>query len=129
MFRSPIAKAFFNYFAKGNVAAESCGTWVRKEHNSGKTLFAIGSFNTLEYMSKQGFDLFHEKARQITPDMVRRAEKVIVMAERDTWPEYLRKSQKVVVWHIKNPDTFSATEASRIGNQIKSKVLELARRI
>lgn len=124
--RSPIAKAYFNELAGSPDAAESCGTWVLKEKHQGKLLSEVGSPEVLRYLQTQGLDLSDEIAKQITPQLVDRADRVIVMAEESTWPDYLRHSPKVTCWRVQNPDIVTMKVSIQIAQTLKAKCRALA---
>ena len=128
MFRSQIAKAFYNHLAKDGSSADSCGTLVKIENNTGKIISELSWGTAVEYMKSQGLDISKEKIKPITEKLINEADKIIVMAEKDTWPEYLTANPKVVNWEIDNPNSTSERDSSRIGGQIKTKVLELTNR-
>jgi protein-tyrosine-phosphatase len=61
--------------------------------------------------------------------MMDAADKVIVMAERETWPEYLAEGGKVVSWKIDDPAGVSPDEMQVIMEQLKCKVRELVQEV
>ena len=52
----------------------------------------------LELMSEEKTWTFPQSREQLTPELVDAADKVIVMAERETWPDYLVEGGKVEFW-------------------------------
>lgn len=119
MFRSPIAKAFYNARAADGSHAESCGIWVEKEHHVGVKLCDMGGLeNSIEYMKGKGIDISEEVGTQITKELVDGADKVVVMAEEEIWPDYLKNNPKVMAWDVPNPDAISAEDAQQVGDQI-----------
>ena len=46
----------------------------------------------------ENLDLSSEQRTQLTPELVDAADKVVVMAERETWPDYLVEGGKVEFW-------------------------------
>lgn len=57
------------------------------------------------------------------------ADKIIVMAEKETWPDYLKKSDKVIFWEIEDMCGQSLDKFRQARNQIKSRVEDLIKEI
>ena len=69
-----------------------------------------------------------EQARgQLTAEMVQEADKVVVSADEDTWPDYLRNSDKVVVWTIQDTRGMDPDSARPLYDEIKRRIQELVR--
>jgi protein-tyrosine-phosphatase len=82
----------------------------------------------LELMSEEeGLDLSSEQRTQLTPELFDAADKVIVMAERETWPDYLVEGGKVEFWEIADAFNISKDQVQAIKEQIKVKVEALVR--
>ena len=101
--RSQIAQAFFAL--KSEHDSECAGTRVRG--NEGQRLNELAqepdqglTRATIEVMQEKGINLSDNIRRQVTPEMVDHADEVFVMAERDTWPEFLETGGKVQHWAI-----------------------------
>ncbi|MEK6840602.1 MAG: low molecular weight phosphatase family protein [Nanoarchaeota archaeon] len=98
--RSQFAEAFYNKMCNGAGVAESAGT---KAYRAGQRLGDY-EYHTIRCMKERRYDLSNHASKQLTPEMISWADKVIVMAERETWPSFLEKSDKVEFWDVKNPD-------------------------
>ncbi|HEV7449143.1 MAG TPA: low molecular weight phosphatase family protein [Candidatus Paceibacterota bacterium] len=123
MFRSPIAKAFYNAYAKDGSQAESAGIWVDREHHAGIKLCDMGGLhNSIAYMKDRGIDISQEVGTELTQDMADRADKIFVMAEEEIWPEYLKNNPRVVVWDVPNPDVVEPEDAKQVGEQLEALV-------
>ena len=92
-----MAQAMFNRLSKhqstsaGTMVLEMDGQTVAK-----RAEVAPSGVLVLELMSEEeDQDLSSEQRTQLTPELVDAADKVIVMAERETWPDYLVESGKV----------------------------------
>lgn len=125
MFRSQIAKAFYNKLAQDGSIADSCGTWVELESNIGKKLQELSLGTAIEYMKSQGMDISQETIKPITKKLVDESDKVFVMAEKDSWPKYLTANPKIVYWEINNPNPLDSNDSARIGDQIRKLVTQL----
>ena len=79
----------------------------------------------LELMNGEGLDISSEQRNQLTPELVDAAYKVIVMAQRDSWPDYLVEGGKVVFWETSDPVNSPKDPAQSIMDQIKGFVKDL----
>ena len=127
--RSQMAQAMFNRLSRHR--STSTGTMVLEME--GQTLaeraeVAPSVVLVLELMrEEEGLDLSSEQRTQLTPELVDAADKVIVMAERETWPDYLVEGGKVEFWEIADAFNIQMDAVRAIKNQIKVKVEELVR--
>ena len=78
-------------------------------------------------MEDEGIDISEQLREQLTPAMVQEADRVIVMAERDSWPDYLRDCGKVTYWDITDPVGMDEHAALSIYDEVKRQVQELVR--
>ena len=126
MGRSQVAEALFNQLS--NEPATSAGTRadeiVERTKPSSRRLKDGGS-SAISYMSEQGADISEKTRDQLTLEMVQEAGKVIVIADEDTWPDYLRNSDKVVVWTIQDTRGMGPDSARPLYDEIKRRVREL----
>ena len=83
----------------------------------------------IPYVEQEGVDISENLRKQLTPEMVQEADKVIVMAEEDTWPDFLSNSDKVVFWDIPDLPGLDLDEARPIFEEVKRRVQELIREI
>ena len=127
--RSQMAQAMFNRLSRHR--SSSTGTMVLEME--GQTLaerakVAPSVVLVLELMSEEeGLDLSSEQRTQLTPELFDAADKVIVMAERETWPDYLVEGGKVEFWEIADAFNISKDQMQAIKKQIKVKVEALVR--
>ena len=76
----------------------------------------------LDPMDEEGLDISSEPRNQPTPELVDAANTVIVMAQRDSWPDYLLEGGKVVFWEISDSVNVPRETAQSIMDQIKGLV-------
>jgi protein-tyrosine-phosphatase len=99
--RSQIAETLFNSKSKKHTAT-SAGT------ENGRVIgHKLGDFpehsNLFTCMEEIGFDIRNNTSKLLTPDLLKEADRVYVMAEKETWPDYLKEeSQKVTFWDIED---------------------------
>ncbi len=124
--RSQMAKVIYNTLSKNGDSADCCGTRVNEFE--GQKIIDIKSESVeddIRSMKEIGFDLSNGTRKQITPELLDWADRIIVMAERDTWPEYLELNPKVIVWEIDNPKDTTYEKTCEIRDVIKQKVEEI----
>jgi protein-tyrosine-phosphatase len=112
------------YRQKGGTA-ESAGT---KVDTPGATLAERpGAFNIVEIMKEDfGIDMINNVRTQINETTVDGFEKIIVMAERETVPEWLFQDKRVEFWTINDPKGQDMDTTRRIVHEIEAKVSKLA---
>ena len=130
MGRSQVAEASFNQLS--SVPARSAGTRadeiIERAQPSSRRLKDGGS-SAISYMSEQGVDVSEQLREQLISEMVQEADKVIVMADDDTWPDYLRNSDKVAVWTIQDTRGMGPDSARPLYDEIKRRVHELVKEV
>ena len=102
--RSQLAEALFNNLSKGKHTAISAGTKIIREgvNSEGQ---AILDPNVITVMKEVGIDVSENVRNQFTPEMLKEADKVVVMAEPENTPLYLSESEKAIFWNV--PDTYN----------------------
>ena len=121
--RSQWAKEFYNHFSDGKGTALCCGTRVGEFE--GQKICDIKSDSVeddIKAMQEIGFDISGGIRRHITPELIEDADRVVVMAERDTWPDYLENNQKVIFWDIENPKDTTYEKTCETRDIVKKKV-------
>ncbi len=81
--------------------------------------------NVITVMKEIGLDISNNTRTQLTHEMLNKYEKIIVMAERDTMPDYLASSSKIEYWDIKDPAKMNMSDTRRIRDLISNKVKSL----
>ena len=117
--RSQMATALFVRYS--GYEASSAGTKVfEKEGQKLKDIFLAEP--VIRLMKKEGIDIEENARTQLTPLMIEEFDKIIVMAESETIPEYLHQSNKAEFWNIEDPKGMSDKCYEKIIFQIKSKL-------
>ena len=124
-----MAEAFFNNLSKKNKSI-SAGTKVFEKE--GKTIGENEKAKLLiKVMNEEGIDLSNNKVKQLTPEMVKQADKIIVMAEKSEYLKYLLKNKKVIFWDIEDIkgryDSYNYHVKTR--DKIKKKVKKLIKEL
>lgn len=130
--RSQIAEALFNNLSK-NHKAISVGTKVfDKEGNSKdgeKLQDREGAKHIVAVMDEIDLDVRLAERNQITENTVNNSDIVIVMAEKETLPEYLLTSDKVRYWDIGDPKNQTLEEVRMTRDTLNNLVKELVAEI
>lgn len=128
--RSQMAEAFFNRQSRhrgvsaGTQVGDQAGQNLRDRSRVPAASSTPG--NMLRIMQEEeGLDLYHNLRKQLTPDLVDRADRVIVMCETDPYPAYLSNNPKVTFWNI--PDLYGApyTSVQQLKEELKRHIEQL----
>lgn len=108
------------YRQKGGEA-DSAGTRV---DTPGATLAERpGAFNIVQIMNEDyGIDMTHNVRTQISEENTAGYDKIIVMAERDTVPDWLFRDKRTIFWSVDDPKGQNIPVTRRIVQEIKQKV-------
>jgi len=126
--RSQVAEELFNQLSQHQ--AESAGTRVDKlltERNPATRMIkhATGGQSVIAYMEEEGINVSENTRKQLTPQMVENSDRVVVITSKDSWPEYLVKSEKVTFWDIPNAVGMTPAAARVVYDRVKEHVKEL----
>lgn len=120
-----MAEVIFDKFSKHK--ASSVGIKVsEKEGQKIKDILEAGL--VIESMKKEGFDISENTRKQLRPEMLNQFDKIIVMAEKEIVPEYLKNNSRVEFWDIKDPKNVSKEEHYKIVKKIKELVKDFIKR-
>lgn len=121
-----MAKEFFNARCKEGSQADACGTRVGEfEGQLIKDIKNDSVEDDIRAMKEVGLDITDNKRKNITSDLVENSDTVIVMAERDTLPEYLINNPKVIYWEVENPKGQTYEKTCEIRDKISQLVEDL----
>jgi len=111
--RSQMAEGFFNALASGKARAKSAGNMAADKVNP----------LAVQVMAEVGIDISTHSPKLITAEMVKEADKVILMGcGRDACPIVPRE---VVDWQIEDPAGKGIEKFREVRNLIRKKVEEL----
>lgn len=118
--RSQMAEAFFNQMTNSNLATSAaCEDF--KEKYGGKITSEI-----IETMDQVGIDLRDKQMKLLTPAMVKKADKIVILCDKKYCPDFLLNAgEKVVIKTLEDPHTKDAQTIAQIRDQIKSIVKDL----
>ena len=119
-FRSQMAASIYNKMT-GTNDADSVGTYVGAvdvpEGDIIEKYFRTPDF--FEIMEENGMNIRNNRTKKLLPEMIKNANVVISMAEEPFIPDFLRDSEKVIWWKVKNPPFATRNVSERTYNQIK----------
>lgn len=125
--RSQIAEAIFNRILTKN---KSTSAGIEKGRVTGHKLKDFPEHSNLFIcMDEIGLNIRDNIVKLLTPEMVVGADKIIVMAEKETWPDYLKKSDKVIFWKIEDMCGQPLDKFREARDQIKNLVQDLINEI
>ena len=116
--RSQAGTALYNQIHPGD--ADSAGTIV--DNPDEKLGDKKGAENIIEVMLEHGIDVVSNTRTQINENMINQYDKVIVMAEPKTIPDWLRDSPKTEIWTIQDAKDQDIETTRRIVGEIEEKV-------
>ncbi len=126
MHRSVVAMALYNVLKRDDSFASSCGTMVEAEGRTGRTEESYPSLWVFIDALKKlyGVDISNHVCTQVTPKVLEGANKIVVMAEEEFIPNWLRK-YNYIKWALPDPDHMTEDEAVKDIRGIKDKVESL----
>ncbi len=122
--RSQMAEVLFNKLTGLN--SKSAGTKVDVE---GQKIVDKGLLvePVVRFMKKEGIDVSENTRTGLTPEMLENFDKVIVMAEPETIPDYLKNSSKTEFWEIEDPKGMDDEGYEKIISQLKKNIERLGK--
>ena len=133
--RSQMAQAFFDSLSTHE--SETAGTMVAELRKEGQTLAgrareleptAAVNF-VIEVMRLEGLDVSQNVRNQLTPQMVHSADKIVVIEEKASWPDYLLSSDKVLFWDMEDVVDQDLEFTRNTRDELKRRVEELVREV
>ena len=119
--RSQAAMSLYNQLYSSG--ASSAGTKVAE---TGELLAdRPGAENIISVMQEYGLDISKNTRIQVTQELAQHFDKLIVMAEPETIPEWLLQSAKTDIWTIQDPKGQDIPSTRRIVKEIEQKVKHL----
>lgn len=115
------AEKFFNELASGKHGAVSAGTILSGEEVSLEELLPKSQF-IIDSMKELGFDVSRHVRRQVTSEMVEKADVVVNMADSDSTPDFVKEHPELIVWDVEDPKGTDFDFHRKIRDEVKSKV-------
>ena len=130
--RSQVAQAYFSTLSQhaSDTAGIAVDELMAKANLSSRKLKEVPTQRSVEYIGREfGVGISERERQQLTPALIDNADLVIVIAERERWPGYLKEGGKVVFWDI--PDAVGQTDdfAYDVYRQVQLRVERLVEEI
>ncbi len=130
--RSQVAHACFDQLSQHDSDSAGIGVdeQIARRNLPNRKLSSDGRGKSVEYIKKGfGVDISEKERQQLTTEMVDEADLVIVIAEKNTWPDYLQEGGKVDFWDI--PDAYGHDDnfADDVYRQVRNRVEQLVKEI
>ena len=119
--RSQMAEVIYNSLYPDS--AKSAGTIVHSENQKVKD--RPGAKSAIEAMHEIGLDISNNVSTQLNEEMLDDYDKVVVMAEPETIPDFLRKSKKFEYWQVDVAKDVDLKKARDIREKIASLISEM----
>ena len=129
--RSQVAHAYFDTLSKHD--SDSAGisvdeiaamNFASKKHKDNPTQRSV------QYIRREfGVDIGEKEKQQLVPEMLVTADLAIVIAEKESWPGYLKEGGKVLFWDIQDPVTMADDFAENVYRQVQRRVERLVAEI
>jgi len=115
--RSQISEALLKKYH--NIDSVSAGTKLSKPE-LGELIKSIPlTENLFIVMNEEGIDFSDKKRKQVDEKMAENADKIIIMAQEETIPEFLKNNEKVTSWDVEDPKGKSLGEWKELVKQLK----------
>jgi protein-tyrosine-phosphatase len=125
MLRSQMAEAIYNHLAKDGSVSESYGTSVFELGVEGMLLSSIPRLSTeIEFLKDKGMDISKIPCRQVTPETLKDASKIILMAKLDPGQEWIN-NYPYEYWEVPNPEEHTPETLKEVYDTLYPKILEL----
>ena len=130
--RSQVAEACFKTLSRHDC--DSAGIAVNERISQrklpSKKLKDNPIQHSVEFIRREfGIDVGEKERQQLVPEMIDTAELVIVIAEKERWPGYLKEDGKVVFWDIPDPAGQPDDFADELYRQVQRRVKQLVAEI
>lgn len=122
--RSQAAMAYYNQLHPGD--AVSAGTLVE---TPGQQLGERpGASHIVTVMNEHGIDMSKNVRTPLTEEMLNGIDKVIMMADPETHPQYLQGRRNVEFWDVEDAKNKPLERTREIRDELKARVEELIKR-
>ncbi len=121
--RSQMAEAMFNRLSRNR--ATSAGVEVGMESNEGSPINPL----EIRIMDEIGYDISRSARRQLTKEQAEEADIIVSMVGKDSMPDYLKNSKKVIYWDVETSRDRSYKFQVMTRDKIKKLVEQLVKEL
>lgn len=123
MVRSQIAEVLYKKYKGPDVF--SAGIYPIIEEHDGEKLKNLSLQILIEVMkNKEGIDVSNNICKEVTKEMVQKADKIIVMANKEILPDFLKNAKNMTFWEVSDQIS-DYKRCEEIIEIIKEKILSL----
>ena len=130
--RSQVAQVYFDQLSRhdSSCAGTAVDEAIARMNSSSRKIKDASSRRSAEYIQKEfGVDIAERERLQLKPEMIEEADRVIVIDEKENWPDYLQEGGKVEFWEIGEPLGRDDAFALEVFGQVRQRVEELAKEL
>ncbi len=131
--RSQVARACVDQLSQHESDSAGVGVdrIIAKQNLASRTLKDAASAGRLVESIRKAFgvDISDRERQQLTPEMVHAADLVILIVEKDRWPDYLQEGGKVVFWDIADAHRQDDSFAYDVWKQVQDRVEQLVKEL
>ena len=130
--RSQVAQVYFDKLSQheSSCAGTAVDEALARQNISSRKMKDALSQRSVEYIQKEfGVDISERERRQLNPEIVDETDRVIVINEKEDWPDYLQEGGKVEFWDIGEPLGRDDAFALEVFAQVRQRVEQLAKDI
>jgi arsenate reductase len=117
--RSQMAEAYYNKYTNSNNASSAGVSMYSKDK------YKRPASEVIKVMLEDGIDISNQTVKKITPEMVNEYDKLIVLCDLDSCPQYLLDSKKMIHYPVADPYNLGIDYVRAVRNDIKLLVLKL----
>ena len=121
--RSQMAEGLFNLLTHGKHEVASAGTKVKDkdgiDRNGQLLKDCNGAHNVVSALGELNIDVSNKPRIQLKPEMLNGVDKIVVMAEQENIPDYLRNDKRAIFWDVKDPKGTDLETHKKTRDQIK----------
>ncbi len=130
--RSQVAQVYFDQLSQhdSSCAGTAVDEAIARTNSSSRKIKDAASQRSAEYIQKEfGVDISERERLQLEPEMIEEADRVIVIDEKESWPDYLQEGGKVEFWDIGEPLGRDDAFVLEVFGQVRHRVEELAKEL
>ena len=130
--RSQVAQVYFNQLSshESSGAGMAVGEINARLHLPSNKIQDVTVQRPADYISREfGADISERERRQLTPKMIDEADLVVIINEKEMWPDYVKERDKVVFWDIKDGAGRTNEATFDIFAKVRERVEELVKEI
>jgi protein-tyrosine-phosphatase len=126
--RSQVAQAYFEALSRhrSDSAGIAANERIAAMKLVSRKLKDNPNQSSMRYIRRElGRDIGEKEKQQLVPEMMTTADLIVVIAEKERWPWYLKECDKVLFWDIQDPVDMAHESANEVYRQVQHRVEQL----